>query len=546
MIVLEIESPGRPLRRVELEAPRITIGRSAQADLRLDDRFASRIHSELWFESDFYRVRDLGSANGTIHNQVTVGEPVQLHGGDTIRIGESTLKVAELAREPQRTKLMSFGDASLGSPERFREASHTAAVELEKVLERLAETRPVDRPSIGEGDLLSVVSKVGATLLSPDPLEEVLHEILGLIFDPITAERAFVVLLDADSGRPVMQAARDRMGQRLELPETVLNPEVQRAVVEEGRSVVETGAERSIMAVPLGNLEGIRGLIQVDARASAASFGRTDVELLKVFASVAAIKVEHSLLVEHRLENERLQQQLENAREIQARLFPHQPPRLEGYDVRGISLPCFAVGGDYFDFERWSETTLGVILGDVSGKGLDAALLISSVHAAARAQASPTMSLVQLVERVNRYLCQFTPVNKFATLFCAVLDSSVHRLHYVNAGHNPPIVVRADGSSEQLPPTGVPIGLMPDSDYASASIELTPGAVVVMFSDGLTEALNRQGEEFGEQRLTEVVRAHRSRSTARIRGQVDKALMRFVDQQPLADDMTIVLIKREE
>ena len=380
MIVLEIESPSSPDRRVEIDAPRTTVGRSPRADLRLDDQFASRIHSELWFDDGACWVSDLGSVNGTYRNGAAILAPVRLRHGDAVQVGQSVLTVAGLSDRDHRS---------------------TATAVLDRSAILAAAAAHADPPSAEELELL----------------------------------------------------ARDDLV--------------------------------------------------------------------------------------------RLQQQLESAREIQARLLPHEPPRMAGYDVRGLSLPCHAVGGDYFDFELWTETRLGIVLGDVSGKGLDAALLISSVHAMMRSQASVTRTLGELVGRVNRYLCDFTPTSKFATVFCGVLDSETHRLHYINAGHNPPLVVRADGTVERLPATSVPLGLVPDERFSSASVELSPGAVVVIYSDGLTEATNPAGEEFGEDRLAAAVHEHRALTTARLRDRIDAALSRFSEGEPPADDLTMVLIKRD-
>ncbi len=544
MIVLEIESSSSQDRRVEIDAPRTTIGRSSRADLWLDDNFASRIHSELWFDDGSYWVSDLGSINGTFHNGEAVTGPTRLEHGDAVRIGESVLTVTGLL------------DKSQGS---------TGTLVLDRSAIRAAAAR-VDPPSsddlqlLARDDLLPAISRFGGALLSPASPDKVLHEVLGLVFDLLPADRAYVHLVDANDAQPAVRAARQRDSRPLPPYSESSRSDLQAQVIERGLSLITSFQDldpvrvgksavvlgrRSVMAVPLVTATGIRGMIEADAPEATTRFENTDLELLKAIAGIAAVKMENSLLVEQRVEAERLQQQLESAREIQARLLPHEPPRLAGYDVRGLSMPSHAVGGDYFDFELWTDTRLGVVLGDVSGKGLDAALLISSVHAMVRAQATVTKTLGALIGRVNSYLCEFTPTSKFATVFCGVLDSDTHRLHYINAGHNPPLVVRADGTIEQLPATSVPLGLMPETRFASASVELSPESVVVIYSDGLTEATNLAGEEFGEDRLAAVIREHRGLTTARLRDRIDAALSRFSEGEPTADDLTIVLIKRD-
>jgi len=274
-------------------------------------------------------------------------------------------------------------------------------------------------------------------------------------------------------------------------------------------------------------------------------FTRDDLQVLTTIAGVAAIKVENAMLLEQRIENERLHEELRKAREIQLRLLPSHPPQPAGYELSGVSFPSLAVGGDYFDFVQTAEGVL-LTVGDVSGKGLDAALAMSSLHASVRAQAQAERPLAELVRQVNRYLCDHLPFNKFATLFCALLDPESNTLSFVNAGHNPPFLLRADGSSEELAATGMPTGLVKEAEYELMTRPLHPGDVLLAYSDGVTDASPEGlgGEPLGNEGLLALALPLRHLPARELLGKLDDGLDGVLAGQEPGDDMTIVVVKR--
>jgi serine phosphatase RsbU (regulator of sigma subunit) len=211
----------------------------------------------------------------------------------------------------------------------------------------------------------------------------------------------------------------------------------------------------------------------------------------------------------------------------------------------GVSFPCYEVGGDYYDFIERRDGRVVIALGDVSGKGMGAALLMSSLHAAVRAQATTRLSPAEVVQQINLYIYDNTPSNRYVTFFYSELDPRTHQLTYINAGHNSPILVRASGEVTRLDVGGFPVGITPDGEYREGWVQLEPGDVLVIYSDGVTESLNEQEDEFGEARLIEVVRQHRNRTAAGIRDRIDEALSRFVGKAKSVDDLTLVILKRE-
>jgi serine phosphatase RsbU (regulator of sigma subunit) len=554
---LRVQVGMRQLGTVPVGRTHLSIGRSPRAQLTIDDPFASRLHAEVWHDGEASWLSDLGSSNGTYLNGNRITGAVQIFPGDKMRIGE-TLLTLESSDEPTRPSLPAAPTAD------SRTSRDLAALLASVQLATGAASAPAPpQPR----DLFGLISKVGVALLSPSALDEVLPAILELVFDGISAERAFLLLLDDEPGaEPRLQASSYRDGSHLPPgAEMKISREVQRQVVEERRSVLSTDAQiderfknresvilsgvRSIMAVPLQVGERVLGMVYADSPLEVRPFSREDLQVLTTIAGVAAIKIENAMLLEQRIENERLHEELQKAREIQLRLLPSHPYQPAGYELSGVSFPSLAVGGDYFDFVTADGGVL-LAVGDVSGKGLDAALAMSSLHACVRSQVQAAgaqgAALPQLVGRVNRYLCDSLPFNKFATLFCAALDPAAHTLTYVNAGHNPPLLVRRDGSVEELAATGLPAGLDKEAIYESAAVSLHPGDVLIAYSDGVTDASPEGlgGEPLGSDGLAAMVRPLRHLAARELLDRLDDALVELMAGREPDDDMTLVVATR--
>ncbi|MCS7156675.1 MAG: SpoIIE family protein phosphatase [Blastocatellia bacterium] len=573
MLKLLVRTPGHPPVTFEVTKRRIAIGRSAHNDLCLEDPFASRVHAELRCEGQTYWLTDLGSANGTYVNGVRIRETVPIAPGDRLQIGETILEVLSGVDVPSRVTSLAGESAReiVARPEMAISSGERPplAPEVHSVMDSIRAVSAHLAPEVEQSrKLLAVVSQVGVALLSSLSLEEVLKQIVGLVLEAVPAERAFLLLQNAQ-GELVCKVACYRGQEPSEVERVVrISRSITEEVVGRGRSVLTSDAQvderfrqrdsillsgiRSIMAVPLlvnrrevsPASRQIIGMIYVDNPMSAGVFTEWDLQLLTMVASVAAIKIENTLLLEQRLENERIKQQLAQARDLQLQLLPITPPEVPGYDLTGISFPCYEVGGDYFDFICVPDGELVFALGDVSGKGMDAAILMSALHASVRAQALTVASVAEMAAAVNRYLVETTAPNKFATLWLGRLNPRTHELRYVNAGHNPPLLMRAHGEVEFLEEGGIPVGILGEVAYEEGSLRLEPGDVLVLFSDGISESTNEQGEEFGVARLVEVVRRHRELRAASLRDRIEEALSLFVGKRRPADDMTLLILKR--
>lgn len=575
MVKLKVCSPGRAPIVVEIRKWRIVIGRSVRSDLCVDDPFTSRVHAELREEGKTWWVTDLGSANGTYLNGVRIRGTVAVAAGDRLQVGETILELLPPAEPISGAEVpmdeLGTSDVIVARPETLTSTSSVKCPPLApEIVSLLDAARSVTVPGLPpeverSKRLLAVLTQVGLALLSPLSLDEVLRQIVGLVLEAVPAERVFLLLRGAQ-GEWSCKIAGYR-GQEPSVVEQVvrISRSILEEVVERGRSVLTFDAQtderfrqrdsillsgiRSIMAVPLlgsrrETPSPVVGMIYVDNPMNAGAFTEEDLQLLTTVASVAAIKIENALLLEQQLENERIKHQLAQARDLQFQLLPVAPPEVEGYDLTGISFPCYEVGGDYFDFVRGPEGTLLLALGDVCGKGMDAAMLMSALHASVRAQARSAASVAEMMAAINRYLCETTAPNKFATLWLARLNPRAHQLSYTNAGHNPPLLMRADGSVEFLETGGIPVGILEETVYEEQCLRLEPGDVLVLFSDGISESANEHGEEFGVARLVEIVRHSREQRAAALRDRIEEALSHFLGKARPADDMTLLVVKR--
>ena len=568
MSELIVKYPDRTPDHFPLGRLRITIGRSARNDLCIPDPFASRVHAEVRREGDEYVLQDLGSANGTLYNGATVEGVIHLRAGGRIQIGETEIIYDDGTYNSGMGATMITDNSDTSLPEAtiaLASGDRTTSGLLEAIEgartkpEEIAATAAAVAPKIKQGDLLALISKVGITLLASATLNETLEQIVALVFEAVPADRCVIMMRDEGSEdlRVAVARLRDRIG---EVGEIRVSRNVLDEVVIRGKSVLTSDAQhdprfasgtmvlqgvRAVLAVPLGVSEKVFGIIYADSPIAEGRFTEDHLKVLTTLASVAAIRVENARLVEARLERERLERELALASEIQQRFQPTAPPHITGYELQGISFPCYEIGGDYYDFIEREDGRLVIALGDVSGKGTAAALLMSSLHAAIHAQSASHDSLVATISAVNRYLADNIPANRFVTLFYAELDPDSGALSFLNAGHNPPLIVHNAGTVEQLASGGLPLGIKRDAEYREGRTRLQPGDVLVIYSDGVTEAVSPTGEEFGPTRLYEVVSRNVEASAAGIRDRIESSLTKFAQGTSAADDITLVIVKRQ-
>lgn len=394
-----------------------------------------------------------------------------------------------------------------------------------------------------------VLNELGSAITTTLDLDVLSEGVLLRAVSMLDARRGALYLRD-DDGYRLAAAIGGSAAERLEEPE-----------------ISDLDADRVLpqsqhhLTAPIEIDHDPRGLIALadkESRTGVGPFGDADRRTLALFASQAALAIEQARLHREALEKERLEREMELASDIQRGILPPSVPSLEGFDLFVWTRPARHVGGDYHDVipiddsadsSRPSDADpdrLAVVIADVTGKGVPAALLVSTLHGALRLLVSGTVDHSGLCRRLNEHLIEFSSSNKFATLFLAELTANQDEIRFVNAGHDPGLLMRDDGEIERLGASGVPLGLIPTAEHERRSVRLEAGELLCLYSDGITEARdeNGDGEEFGVERLCAVLSEHRGEPLTAIRDAVDDALVEFTAGAPQGDDQTLVLVRR--
>jgi len=537
---LLIHTPDGQTRPLSLERDRYTLGRSSANELCYpEDAGLSRQHLALERDGESWVVRDLGSKNGTFVNGVRITGPQPLGKNDRVTAGHIALDFGENSLPPPSDHTVIFIEGITPATT----TSTTVATSLKGVLSQEKE--------IEGGPQMRALIRAGRELAGNLPLAELFKLIMNLSVEAVGATRG--VLMTLEGKELVVQAA---LGEGFRISNTVRD-----RVIKEKTSLLVRDARldeafadrmsivqqqiRSMLAVPLQTDDRVIGLIYLDSPHFIKEFTKDDLSLLTVMANVAAIRIEHTRLAEVEQAERIHAKELAQAAEIQRSLLPVTAPSVAGLDLAGYNAACRTVGGDYYDFLPYPDGRVGLLVGDVAGKGMPAALLMSSLQARVQVLFDDPKDLAALVTRLNRIISSNCPSNRFITFFIGVLDPKTGELTYVNAGHNPPLVAHADGSVEKLEGTGLILGILPIAAYKQAVCRLDPGDALLLFSDGVTEAVRpNSDEEFGEERLARVLAGLREQSADSIIQCVNQGVDDFTGGAPPADDLTLVVAKR--
>jgi sigma-B regulation protein RsbU (phosphoserine phosphatase) len=302
---------------------------------------------------------------------------------------------------------------------------------------------------------------------------------------------------------------------------------------------------KSLLSVPLILKGRLIGSLNVFNKRAEGGFTEGDKRLLTIIATQSAHVIENARLLEEQRILQLMQEEMRLACKIQMDLLPSDAPVIAGYDFAGRSIPAKAVGGDYFDFIQLDENRIAVCLGDVVGKGMPAALLMANLQATLRAQTEKLLSAEECIKRSNMLMFKSTDIDKFVTLFYGILNCNENMLCYCNAGHNYPFLFSEGGDHKRLTVGGLVLGALEEFDFKQETVPFHPGDTLLIFSDGISEAQNEEGEDFGENRLAEVVAGIKDSSAVQVIDTVMEAVCDFTGDKPQFDDMTILVVKRE-
>jgi sigma-B regulation protein RsbU (phosphoserine phosphatase) len=517
----------------------LVVGRSSRADLVLSDRFLSRQHARFYREGDAWMVEDLGSRNTTLLNGRPVTSPARVGSGDLVKLSETLIAIG------------GEGGAAPAPPSEEKTSSSDTIV-LRSASELLA---AAERESAGR---LKLLNDVHRALAATQNLQDLLEVVLDRAFAQLGPEEAVVYLKSPHGGlEPVakrrLPGAKGELTHSRSLEHEVVE-KAQAALVLDAltderfaaaQSILSSGV-RSLIAAPLLDATGSLGMIVLSSRIHLRRFSEQDMELLVAFASVAALRIRNLALAEEAARRRELEKELTIARGIQLALLPEHLPDIPGYAVFATNDASRAVSGDFYEFQqRDGSDEQIIVIADVSGKGIGASLLAASFDALLMGPIEVNYPPDVICSKVSRRLFAKTPPERYVTAFLLALDPGSGRVSYTNAGHNAGLLVRANGSVQRLEATGMPIGLMPFAEYEKAEVTLEPGDLIVLYTDGLTEAANAAGDEFGLDRLEAVVRRHAAEPLVALAVAIETAIEVFVDGTPFGDDRTLVVLRRE-
>ena len=530
-----------------IESESLVIGRSSSAGLTLVDRALSRQHSRIFRDAGRTLIEDLGSRNGTLVNGVAVTVPTPLKPGDVIRLSGSVLSVHAAGPAAAIEPLSDSGSHTI-----FRRASELLASSPEAATS--ADAVAVSKYAAR----LKIMHEVHLALGRPMELTDLLELILDRAFDHLRPERA-AIFLKTPQGELVSAASRSGRGTRTEiraskhLAAEVIEKGLAALVLDaqtderfaEAKSILSFGV-RSLIAAPLFTPDGALGMITLDSNLAVRQFQEEDLELLVGLAAVAALRIRNVALTEEAVQRKRMEEELALARRIQVALLPSKIPDVPGYDIQGANVPSRGVSGDYYEvIERLDGKEVVLLIADVSGKGVAASLLTASLEALAATPIEEGQPPDEIFTRLSRQLFRRTPPEKYATAFVAMLDVETATIRYANAGHNPPIVVRAaTGKTERLGPTGPPIGLFPASAYKAGDAALGPGDLLILYTDGIVEAVNQDDEEYSIERLEQVCVKESALPLPDMVRALEADLGAFVNGTPYPDDRTLLIARR--
>lgn len=535
------EHHGELLRR-EFADGEFQVGRGSTNDLVLPSQTVSRHHATLRVKGDELEVTDLGSLNGTRVNGRGITGKGGARAGDTLEFGSVMLRLS--ATGEAGAPLWSDEDGA---------SSHSMFLSRAEVATGHGLVRGL------EPGVLRLLTEAGQLLVLPESSDRTFDRILELVEGAVSARRILLMLREDKQGDPVQRAARVQ-GDRAIAP-LMLSRTMMRMVMDEGTAVLTRDAQsderfrdaqsivaadlHSAMAVPLVHHDDVLGLLYVDDSNPASAYGEDDLRLLTLLGQMLGAKVANARLLAIAREQERLQRDLETAAAIQRRLLPQALPSVPGYEIVARQRTCEAVGGDLYDAAILDNGSVLLSLGDVSGKGIAAALLMSDVLATLRALRTALCRADEMVVRLDRHLLQSTQEEHYLTLFLAELDPATNRLHFVNAGHPPAFVVHPDRRVDALESTAPPVGLVdvPGLSFERRDAELPPGSVVVVYSDGISEA-ERGEEQFADRRMADVLPELAGLTAVAAADRLEQEVAAWVGSARATDDVTLLVIRR--
>ena len=554
MAKLRIESRDNPAEELELISSEITIGRGVGNTIHFRDPWLSRTHARIVARDRSHIIEDLSSRNGTFVNGAAITESKTLADGDVITLGDLRITFLE-----QSSTTLHVADAALPLAGKGTVILNSEDLRLDRYQEAYRQARNKEKAAVADPSEAwwLALNEAASALISHFPLDQLVQRIIELVLRAVPAERGALLLRREGKANLEVMARRgytDR--EEIRISKTIIEVvlEAKNAILtldarsderfDSAVSILMQGI-RSILCVPLVNNDReVIGLIYLDDRLASEVFSESALRLVGLIANMAAVKVENCYLLEQQIEKKRMEEQLAVGSQIQRGLLPSEEPIIEGYELFAGYQSCFEVGGDYYDFIQKEDGKLALVIADISGKGVGAALLMAVLQASLRALVNTVADPAELIRQLNRVLVDSSPHNKFATIFYAELNPATHELEYVSGGHNPTLLA-VGNEIRELSSSGPVVGIVPGATFRSHRVELPPGSTLVLYTDGVTELNDEFGEEFGCERLAAVVLESHGQDLRWLVERVHDRMVAFARSHRFDDDSTLVVLRRK-
>jgi phosphoserine phosphatase RsbU/P len=526
--------------RQPLDGEAVSIGRASDCTIPIKDRYLSRKHAEIISVGSGWILKDLGSANGTYLNGTRVERDELLKGGDRIRLGDTEIVFEQPERNTDR--MLAIAETT---------ASPTIAIPVHDIS---------DRPEAQDVSRLQTLTLLARELIEDRPMDELFGFIVDRVMEHLHPSRAAIALLGPD-GRSFTKVEVRRQDQT-DASELTISHTLLSEIVEEKKalafvdvamddklsrahSIIMQGIH-SILCAPLMIGSSVVGVLYVDYLFTQRAISEDDVRLVAQIGRFAAIKLETTRLREEAIQKRIMDEELRTASSIQRRLLPESPKGIPGWTFVGRNQPCRTVSGDYYDFAVRPDGKVYFVIGDVSGKGVTAGLMMAGLQVAFRIFSKSDPDPAALVKQLNLSLKENLPQSKFVTLFLGRLDTRTGSVEYVNAGHTPPLWLKK-GEAEELTDSDLLLGVVTRAEFVKRTLQLGHGDSLILYTDGVTEARNLDDVELDAKTIgSALVPLHGAKADA-IADALHEAVLSHVggDAESLEDDLTVLVVTRE-
>ena len=560
MAVLRAVKGLSPGQLFALEGDSCVLGRHPDCNVVLDVRAVSREHARLVKVDETFFVEDLKSRNGTFLNDERVTGQRELREDDQIKIcdvvfvfhyGSPGAESESVQEGVSQSEAMMIDDARVG-------ASSTITSKLD-----ISSGRSGLRLTVNAEVKLKALLEIMQNLGSAVGLSEVLPKLLDNLFAIfIQADRGFIVLKDKKSGRLIPAAVKHRReedAEQIRISRTIVNSVMssKEAILSadaaadsrfgEAASIVDFQIHSMMCAPLIGSEDKVLGVLQIDTSDQRNKFTPEDLEVLASVGCHAAVSVENAQLHEIRVQEQALDRELSLARKIQLGFLPDNPPEVEGYEFFDYYDPARYLGGDYFNYMRLPDDRLAVILADVSGKGVSAALLMAVLSAETRVCLATEPDPAKAIANLNQIFCDSSWEDRFVTMVVSIIDLKTNEVTLVNAGHMAPVLRHADATIEEVgqEAAGLPVGVVEGMEYEEFKVKLEPGDSLTVYTDGIPDAMNMREEFYGTERFLKELGTPSTDGVMAMGKRIIDEVKRFAGDQAQSDDMCVTIFGRK-